>query len=53
MTTTPLEQDLRLFVDTLDDRAEAEAILELFTLVATVEVTTDDEDAYTPFVYPH
>ena len=53
MTPTALEQDLRAFLDTLADRAEADAIRELFAVVATVEPPADDEKTYTPFVYPH
>jgi hypothetical protein len=52
VTKDALEQDLLALAATLEP-AEADALKEMFALATELEFETDEEEEYTPFVYPH
>ena len=54
MINDPLHDELMALVATLDDDAEARALVELFAIAGTLATDDDQDNAdYTPFVYPH
>lgn len=47
------ENERAAWLATFDDGDEAEATAALLDAIADAEYEPDDDDAYTPFVYPH
>ncbi len=48
-----LREDIEALAATLEDRAEAAALVDIFAAVSGAAYEPPREDEYVPFVYPH
>jgi hypothetical protein len=48
-----LAEDVRALAASLADDGEAEALVEVFELASDAAFEPQEDEGYTPFVYPH